>query len=253
MSNYYCLNCGSIVPNGKKFCPVCGDPVIENKKTSIPSLVTTQADTINFVPEKEETTKLSEQTEPTKAVSVEKERTPKAEKKQSFLSKLFFEEVEISDEEASSLSESKGKKSNSHILPIILIVLLAIIIGALGYLYLEKPDILNRGLNKIGLGLPGYTQATETPAPTASASSTTVTATATPTVKVGIGTLTVSIESINIRDLATTTGNAIGKATQGTEYTVLASTTGEGYTWYEIGQDQWIADSNGEWVTFTAN
>ena len=31
MSNYYCLNCGSLVPEGKKFCPVCGEPVIAHR------------------------------------------------------------------------------------------------------------------------------------------------------------------------------------------------------------------------------
>jgi len=136
------------------------------------------------------------------------------------------------------------------------------LLGAVGYLYLEKPAVLNSGLNKIGLGLPGYsTAASETASSTASASAAaTDAATAAPTASAAatakskyIGSLTVSLESINIRDIASTSGNAVGKATQGTKYNVLATSSGEGYTWYEIGQDQWIADSNGEWVAYTAN
>jgi len=53
MSNYYCLNCGSLVPEGNKFCPVCGDPVIGNNKlqtTNINFPAEPAADTIDFIP-----------------------------------------------------------------------------------------------------------------------------------------------------------------------------------------------------------
>ena len=36
--------------------------------------------------------------------------------------------------------------------------------------------------------------------------------------------------------------------TKGKTYTVLEETTSGGYTWYRIGDDQWVADQNGEWA-----
>jgi DNA-directed RNA polymerase, subunit E'''' len=273
MSNYYCLNCGSLVPEGNKFCPVCGDPVIGNNKlqtTNINFPAEPAADTIDFIPvDEKDTAQISKPQETAKTISVEKPKRqaapePVKEKKQSFFSRIFFEEVEISEEEAAAIEAKKNKKNghHSHALPIVLVVILAVLLGAVGYLYLEKPAVLNSGLNKIGLGLPGYsTAASETASSTASASAAaTDAATAAPTASAAatakskyIGSLTVSLESINIRDIASTSGNAVGKATQGTKYNVLATSSGEGYTWYEIGQDQWIADSNGEWVAYTAN
>lgn len=261
MSNYYCLNCGSLVPAGEKFCPVCGDPVTGNDRLQTNNIKfpesAPEADTLGFVPVEEKKAAPAVQPQAdAKTITVKKQPqkqesapAPVKEKKPSLFSRIFFEEVEVDDD------EYEEEKHHSHALPIILIILLAVLIGAFGFLYLEKPDLLNRGLNKIGLGLPGYSSsaAAATVEASTSAVPSEAAATATPAVSTSIGTLTVNIESINIRDTAATTGNALGQATQGTQYTVLASQTGEGYTWYEIGENQWIADSNGEWVTFTSS
>lgn len=265
MSNYYCLNCGSLVPEGKKFCPVCGEPVIAHRTLPTENVkFPSEADTIDFAPQ-QETAQLSKPQDDAKTISVEKPKSVKqssaaAEKKPSFLSRIFFEEVEISDEEEAELEAKKNNKkkgNHSHVLPVILIIILGILIGAFAYLYIEKPALLNRGLHKIGLGLPGYSETASSTASASAASTATPTITAAPAASAAssknLGSLTVTLESINIRDTAATTGNAVGKAMQGSKYTVLATQTGEGYTWYEIGQDQWIADSNGEWVSYQAN
>ena len=276
MSNYYCMNCGSIVAAGEKYCPVCGEPVIEHKRFETPKVIPVQAtaDTLNLEEIKDaDTAKIN--TEPDAKTIVagapvaEPVKQAKEEKKPGFFRSIFFEEVEESDEtqehpvQSAPAHETKQpkepKKKSHHILGKILLVLLAVLIGAGAYLYFERPSVLNAGLQKIGLSLPGYTaQSSASPAatavPSASASSSAAAAaTATPTAQTTIGKLTVTLESINIRDTPATTGNALGKALQGTSYDVIATATGEGYTWYEIGQDQWIADSAGEWVTYTAN
>ena len=54
---------------------------------------------------------------------------------------------------------------------------------------------------------------------------------------------------INIRDnYSTKTGNIISKANVGNTFTSSRAMFNEGYTWFNIGENRWIADSNEEWV-----
>jgi hypothetical protein len=267
MSTVYCINCGSLIPSGQKYCPVCGNCLIEDKKLSAPAEIPAShtADTISLLDVSDaDTAELTGNSAAAKTIAVEKpapvqteqEAEPEEKKHRNPFASIFFEEVEVDDdgneipapkaEKTKNNNEDGGKKS-SHVFSTILIIILAVLVGALGYLYFEKPAVLNSGLKKIGLSLPGYS--------TASVSSASTSASAAPTATVSpyIGKLTVSIESINIRDTYATTGNPLGKALQGSSYDVLAVQTGEGYTWYEIGENQWIADSNGEWVAYTAS
>lgn len=90
-----------------------------------------------------------------------------------------------------------------------------------------------------------------------SSSETTATATATATASTtttgsAIGRVTVNVSGLNIRSSASTGGSVVGTATSGQTYDVYSSTTSGGYTWYQIGNNQWIAD-NGSWVTYKAN
>lgn len=65
-----------------------------------------------------------------------------------------------------------------------------------------------------------------------------------------IGTLAVSAESINIRKLASTSSDKNGTVSKGETYNVYETSEAEGYTWYRIGNDKWIA-SGDNWVTYT--
>ena len=109
-------------------------------------------------------------------------------------------------------------------------------------------------------------EATATPDASADASASassdaaaTPTATAAPTATAStsstgsvIGRVTVNVNGLNIRSSASTAGNAVGSATNGQTYDVYSTTSAGGYTWYQIGNNQWIAD-NGSWVTYKAN
>lgn len=109
-------------------------------------------------------------------------------------------------------------------------------------------------------------EATATPDASADASASassdaaaTPTATAAPTATAStsstgsvIGRVTVNVNGLNIRSSASTAGNAVGAATNGQTYDVYSTTSAGGYTWYQIGNNQWIAD-NGSWVTYKAN
>ncbi len=65
-----------------------------------------------------------------------------------------------------------------------------------------------------------------------------------------IGTAKVNVSDLYIRSSAGTNGSQAGFAQENKTYNVYASVEAQGYTWYQIGDRQWVA-SNGKWVTFT--
>lgn len=71
------------------------------------------------------------------------------------------------------------------------------------------------------------------------------------------GTVTVEADEINIRDYNSTDSDIVGTARKGVTYKVYSISypnvyTG-GYTWYNIGELEFIADKDGEWVSYTEN
>lgn len=263
MAKQYCMNCGSIVDDSTGYCPVCGEPLgqkVEKKEE------TTQT-TINVAfpkdPEIESTQQIPVEVQqqtlphiPSQNVQVddEEEDEKPVNPVKKFLSRIVFEpDEEEYDEPKKTRSHSDDEESSFPVLPVVLVVIVSILIGSIGYLWIARPDVLNSGLKTIGLGLPGYQEEvkpepTTTAEPTASAE-----ATVEPevTAEPSLGTVTVAIESINIRSLPSTSGDALGKAKNGTSYEILDKESAEGYTWYKIGEDQWIADKDGTWVTIS--
>lgn len=65
-----------------------------------------------------------------------------------------------------------------------------------------------------------------------------------------IGTATVNVSQLRIRKGPGTFYSANGFVEDGKTYNVYEKTTGEGYTWYRIGEEQWVA-GKGNWITFT--
>ena len=65
-----------------------------------------------------------------------------------------------------------------------------------------------------------------------------------------IGTLKVKVSSLNIRKDAGVKNETNGTATSGETYEVFETKEADGYTWYRIGENQWVAGSD-EWVTYT--
>ena len=63
--------------------------------------------------------------------------------------------------------------------------------------------------------------------------------------------LDINADNINIRDACSTSGNKIAVTGEYSGYTAYEKTETEGYTWYRIGLDRWIAN-NGSWIAETA-
>ena len=53
---------------------------------------------------------------------------------------------------------------------------------------------------------------------------------------------------INIRSMPSTKGEKLGSFAKGETYYCLEKQENEGYTWYRIGENRWVADKNGEWI-----
>lgn len=87
-----------------------------------------------------------------------------------------------------------------------------------------------------------------TPAPTAAPS--TPKATSAPAVVNYIGTARVVVSGLNIRTNASTSASKAGTAVNGRTYNVISTRTNGGYTWYQIGTNQWIADTSGRWIVY---
>lgn len=136
---------------------------------------------------------------------------------------------------------------------IALIIVLAVILAVLsGMLYLhgkEKEAAAQPANTATGWILPS-----SEPSPTPSASpssSASAEPSATPSAASdAYGTLTVNVDSITKRDQPSQNGNSVGSAVNGETYQVLAMQDAEGYTWYEIAENTWIA-SEGTWVSYT--
>ena len=79
-----------------------------------------------------------------------------------------------------------------------------------------------------------------TPSPQVNSSTTTITTK---------GKVTVNVDELNIRSTFSTYGSRVGKAENGKTYDVFDSYYNQGYTWYKIGDNQWIAGKK-EWVTY---
>ena len=58
----------------------------------------------------------------------------------------------------------------------------------------------------------------------------------------------VQVDNINIRDMPSTSGKKKSTANTGDIFPYLNTTENEGYTWYQLNQDRWIADKDGEWI-----
>lgn len=67
------------------------------------------------------------------------------------------------------------------------------------------------------------------------------------------GTVTIKADKINIRDLESTNGNIVGTVEKGSTYKVYSITRNSDYTWYNIGELEFIADNDGQWLTYTEN
>ena len=67
-----------------------------------------------------------------------------------------------------------------------------------------------------------------------------------------IGMAEVRVEGLNVRSQPSLDGEKLGTAGQGRYYSVYEIKDGDGYRWYRIGTDRWIADQNGRYIEYSS-
>ena len=67
------------------------------------------------------------------------------------------------------------------------------------------------------------------------------------------GTVTIKVDALNIRSTPSVNGAVVGTAASGQKFFVKETKQADGYTWYCIQDNQWVADQNGTLLTFTSN
>lgn len=143
---------------------------------------------------------------------------------------------------------------NPHTGLIIFLIIIIILLLAFSALFFFKPEWLDRGFSLIGVNT-HFSTSTEIsddePAATPIATTTPTIIADTSENSATLGTLYVNVDTINIRNGAGTAYEQVGTANRGETYTAYESIEADGYIWYRIGDNQWIADGGGEWVTLS--
>ena len=65
-----------------------------------------------------------------------------------------------------------------------------------------------------------------------------------------LGAAIVKVDELNSRNKPSTDGELLEQTENGYAYPVYEISENEGYTWYRIDTDRWIADNNGNWVKY---
>ncbi len=63
------------------------------------------------------------------------------------------------------------------------------------------------------------------------------------------GTVYIKVTNLNSRSAPSTSAEKLAKVKSGMTYDFYETAYAEGYTWYRIGENRWIADDSGKWVT----
>ena len=264
----YCTNCGKPLDFGVRYCTYCGyelpapnideldlpgpakgllDEPTDGTPGTMTSIINelsnievTEPVIVSSIPEPEP------EPEPAKETPAPEKTAPKktAKKKKQPVRKKEEEEEEI--------VRYKHRKW-----PWILLLLIALCAGGTWWLSQNRPDLLDKGLQKItdvtGLEFPKFdtkpSSSEEVPA--------FINETARPEMTTdpsalgnAAGTVRVKVTKLHIRTQPTTSSDLVADAREGATYTYYGTEEGEGYTWYRIGKDQWIADQ-GEWLEVT--
>ena len=167
--------------------------------------------------------------------------------------KLDAVEVTMQPEEKREPVEEEDEDKGYLVKRVLLLIVLAIVLVGLGLfaVFSNKKDeehLAEQRQQQIAEQTP---EPTATPTPTPSATpvpSSTPAPTSTPEPAPQYGTAVINAELIK-RDQPSVNGAAVGSAYAGESYQVINMQEAEGYTWYQLSDNTWVA-SEGTWVTY---
>lgn len=209
-------------------------PQEKSKEVQFPDLPSTSGsdeieDTLSLPTAKEEPTPISHEQEVRSSAT-------------QVLKKDLFDE---NDEEVENIEEEESKGGSFFVKFLIVILTLMLLAGLAWIVY----DSMGGKFDfKSLFGSKNETTSVvansdATPEPTATP------ATPEPTPET-LGEVEVVIDSLNIRGGAGTNFDVVGSAKRGEKFTVLSVEQTSDYTWYQIGENKWLADKNNQFLTY---
>ncbi|MBF1125019.1 MAG: SH3 domain-containing protein, partial [Solobacterium sp.] len=157
------------------------------------------------------------------------------------LKKDLFDE---NDEEVEDIEEES--KGGSFFVKFLIVILTLMLLAGLGWIVFDSmggkfdfKSLFGSKNNTTSV----VVNSDATPEPTATP------ATPEPTPET-LGEVEVVIDSLNIRGGAGTNFDVVGSAQRGEKFTVLSIEKTSDYTWYQIGENKWLADKNNQFLTY---
>ena len=150
------------------------------------------------------------------------------------------------NEEAVEDLEEEESKGGSFFVKFLIVILTLMLLAGLGWIVFDSmggkfdfKSLFGSKNNTTSV----VVNSDATPEPTATP------ATPEPTPET-LGEVEVVIDSLNIRGGAGTNFDVVGSAQRGEKFTVLSIEKTSDYTWYQIGENKWLADKNNQFLTY---
>jgi SH3 domain protein len=220
-------------------------PTEESKEVVFPNLPSTSGSDENTMQiptvsdEFEDTLSLPTVKEEPSPISHEQEIRSSATQ---VIKKELFDE---SDEAVEDLEEEESK-GGSFFVKFLIVILTLMLIAGLGWIVYDSmggkfdfKSLFGSKNNTTSV----VVNSDATPEPTATP------ATPEPTPET-LGEVEVVIDSLNIRGGAGTNFDVVGSAQRGEKFKVLSIEQTSDYTWYQIGENKWLADKNNQFLTY---
>ncbi len=220
-------------------------PTEESKEVVFPNLPSTSGSNENTM----QMPTVSDEIEDTLSLpTVKEEPTPiphEQEIRSSATQVIKKELFDESDEAVEDLEEEESK-GGSFFVKFLIVILTLMLIAGLGWIVYDSmggkfdfKSLFGSKNNTTSV----VVNSDATPEPTATP------ATPEPTPET-LGEVEVVIDSLNIRGGAGTNFDVVGSAQRGEKFKVLSIEQTSDYTWYQIGENKWLADKNNQFLTY---
>ena len=220
-------------------------PTEESKKVVFPDLPSTSGSDENTM----QIPTVSDEIEDTLSLpTVKEEPTPISHEQEirSSATQVIKKELFDENDEAVEDLEEEESKGGSFFVKFLIVILTLMLLAGLGWIVFDSmggkfdfKSIFGSKNNTTSV----VVNSDATPEPTATP------ATPEPTPET-LGEVEVVIDSLNIRGGAGTNFDVVGSAQRGEKFTVLSIEKTSDYTWYQIGENKWLADKNNQFLTY---
>ena len=220
-------------------------PTEESKEVVFPDLPSTSGSDENTM----QIPTVSDEIEDTLSLpTVKEEPTPISHEQEirSSATQVIKKELFDENDEAVEDLDEEESKGGSFFVKFLIVILTLMLLAGLGWIVFDsmggkfdfkslfgsKNDQTSVVVNSDATPEPTATPATPEPTPET------------------LGEVEVVIDSLNIRGGAGTNFDVVGSAQRGEKFKVLSIEQTSDYTWYQIGENKWLADKNNQFLTY---